>query len=171
MCLRCTLNNLKINCQVNILSNKINKYKFFTTLIVNGNYHENNTFFAPLRTQKIHPWFITGFTDGEGCFLVSFYKDKRQKTGWGVQLFFQICLHKKDKPLLEKFKEFFTVGSITKHESKSVQYRISSIKHLQLIVDHFDKFSLITQKQADYELWKQVFYIVKNKEHFNSGRN
>ena len=36
---------------------------------------------------------------------------------------------------------------------------------MQCVIDHFDKFSLITQKQADYELWKQAFILIKNKEH------
>ena len=36
---------------------------------------------------------------------------------------------------------------------------------MQFVIDHFDKFSLITQKQADYELLKQAFILIKNKEH------
>jgi len=29
----------------------------------------------------IDPWFITGFTDAEGCFLVGVYRNKESKTG------------------------------------------------------------------------------------------
>lgn len=33
------------------------------------------------------------------------------------------------------------------------------------IIDHFDKYPLITNKRADYELWRQAVEIIKNKEH------
>lgn len=36
---------------------------------------------------------------------------------------------------------------------------------MQFVIDHFDKFRLITQKEADYELLKQAFILIKNKEH------
>jgi len=53
---------------------------------------------------------------------------------------------------LYKIQEFFGVGSISRHGEDAVQYKISSIKDLQFVIDHFDKLSLITQKQADFEL-------------------
>ena len=42
---------------------------------------------------KMHPWFVTGFTDGEGCFHISITKDKGKKVGWIIKLIFQISLH------------------------------------------------------------------------------
>ena len=30
--------------------------------------------------QKLNPWFVTGFIDGEGCFSVSIIKNKKIKT-------------------------------------------------------------------------------------------
>jgi intein-encoded DNA endonuclease-like protein len=30
---------------------------------------------------KMNPWFITGFADGEGCFLISISRNKELKTG------------------------------------------------------------------------------------------
>jgi hypothetical protein len=31
--------------------------------------------------NKLHPWFITGFTDGEGCFSVYISKNNELKVG------------------------------------------------------------------------------------------
>jgi hypothetical protein len=28
-----------------------------------------------------NPWFLTGFTDAEGCFTISIFKNNRVKTG------------------------------------------------------------------------------------------
>ena len=46
--------------------------------------------------STLHPWFITGFTDAEGSFSVSVTKDPKFRTGWEVQLTFQIKLHLRD---------------------------------------------------------------------------
>ena len=80
-------------------------------------------------------------------------------------MFIQISLHEKDKALLEEFKNYFNAGSILKHGgAQSIQW-ISSLKELKIIIDHFEKFPLITQKCADYELWKQVYYLMERGEH------
>lgn len=48
-----------------------------------------------------------------------------------------------------------------------MQYRVSSLKNLQIIIDHFDNYPLISQKRADYLLFKQAIAIIKNKEHLS----
>ena len=87
--------------------------------------------------RSLHPFFITGFTDGEGCFTVSISKDKRRKLGWALEPIFQIGLQDKDKPLLEKIKNHLAVGNITKQRIGIFQYRVSSVKDLEKIVDFF----------------------------------
>ena len=36
---------------------------------------------------------------------------------------------------------------------------------MKIIINPFDKYELITQKRADFELWREAFYLVQNKEH------
>lgn len=44
-------------------------------------------------------------------------------------------------------------GKIYKNKnSDSIQYQVSSVKDLQLIQKHFDKYPLHTKKRADFEL-------------------
>ncbi len=57
------------------------------------------------------------------------------------------------------------VGSIYKRGKDAILYRASSVKDLQVIIDHFDKYPLITQKRADFELLKQGVEIIKRGEH------
>jgi len=62
-------------------------------------------------------------------------------------------------------KAYFNgVGNILR-EKDFFHYRVTGIKDLALIVDHFDKYPLITQKQRDYLLFKQGFELVSRKEH------
>ena len=109
----------------------------------------------------IDPWFVTGFADGEGSFSVSIYKNAEFKVGWRVLLNFSIGLNEKDQTLLQEIKNYFSVGSINwKHGIKTIQFRVVSIENLQIILNHFDKYPLITNKWADYQLFKQIFQII-----------
>jgi len=74
-----------------------------------------------------------------------------------INLVFQISLHEKDINLLEQFKLYFGVGGISKHGSASLKYSVRSHKDMQIIIDHFDKFPLITNKLKDYKLFKLAY--------------
>jgi hypothetical protein len=116
--------------------------------------------------QSINPNFITGFCAGEACFTVKLIKSNRHKAGWQVRASFQIGLHAKDRSLLEMFRAFLGgVGNIEKQGKDSIQYRVTSSKDLAVIVDHFDKYPLVTQKRADFELFKKVVQMLSKKEH------
>ena len=58
--------------------------------------------------------------------------------------------------MLEKYRQ---------HGEQTINYGIRSIKDLQFIINHFDKFPLKTKKLNDYKLFKLAFNIIKNKEH------
>ncbi len=39
------------------------------------------------------------------------------------------------------------------------------MKNLRIIINHFDKYSLLTQKLSDYHLFKQSVHLIENKSH------
>lgn len=48
-------------------------------------------------------------------------------------------------------------------------FRVSSLKQiLNKIIPHFDKYILITQKQADYQLFKKIVLLMAGGEHLKS---
>ena len=112
------------------------------------------------------PQFITGFSDGEGCFHLAFSKNEKYSSNWSIWLVFRIGLHLKDKAILENIKSFFNVGNIHKGKT-NVSYTVTSISDLDLIINYFDNYPLITKKFSDYILFKQAFEFIKNKEHLN----
>lgn len=160
--LRCTLMGFERNYQIGILSNQISRQgKSYSTLVVQSS--KTSSF------KRINPWFITGFAEGGGSFIVNVLKSDKNKTGWRVQVEFKIGLHKKDLSLLEEIKKFFGVGAIYYQAEDSVQFKVHSIKELLVITYHFDKYPPITIKKAgDFQLFKQVVYMMLNKEHFTS---
>lgn len=141
------------NYQIKILSNVL---------------HKKEVRFYSTAQNKIHlnPWFLSGFIDGEGCFRVSLTKVNRA-SGWRVQLFFQITLQTKDRALLESVRDFFGVGKIQPSGKNLIQYRIQTFDELAILINHLENYPLITQKRADYELFKNAYELMLKKEHLN----
>jgi hypothetical protein len=67
--------------------------------------------------------------------------------------------------LLSKIQSYFGGRKIKKHGKDSINFRITSLKNLKVVISHFDKYRLISQKRADYELFKQSLDLIKNKKH------
>jgi len=142
------------NFQVKILSKQRDVAKFTT---------------MSMPSNDISPWFFTGFADAEGSFSILIQNNIKYKTNWRVKPVFAIGLHIKytDTALLEKIKFTMGVGRIHKHSKDSRQYRVDSIEELQVIIDHFDKYPLMTAKAPDYALFKKAFNLIKGGEHLN----
>ncbi len=145
-----------------IYYNIIQKSLFSSSASIFHNKELNTSFLI------LNPNYITGFTDGEGCFFVGVSKDIKFKTGYRIKATFQIGLHEKDIALLEQIKLFFGVGQITKLGIESVQYRVSSLGDLNIIINHFDNYPLLTRKHSDYILFKEVVNLMKEGKHLTS---
>lgn len=116
-------------------------------------------------TNKLNPWFVTGFTDGEGCFLINVRPKSNRNSGYGVELVFRLHLHSRDRALLGKIRDFFGVGRLTAVSENYAQYWVGALEDILVIVNHFDNYPLITQKWSDYQLFKQAVELVERKEH------
>jgi len=118
--------------------------------------------------NKLNPNYVSGFTDAEACFHVSIVDREEFKVGKSVRAIFQISLHKKDKALLYLIQDFFGVGTIIERTDGAFYYRVSQIQDLMLVLAHFDKYPLLTQKGADLELFKQIVDKMNRKEHLTA---
>jgi len=149
--LRCTLMGFERNYQVKILSKQLNIKQFSTF----------NT------ESKLNPWFISGLIDGEGCFTVQISRNKTINSGFKVEAIFRIELHSRDLALLLELQRYFGFGSIIKYKTRTlVKYSVSSIKELNCgIIPHFTKYPLLTQKAADFILFKQIVELMNSKAH------
>ena len=113
----------------------------------------------------LHPLYVTGFSDGEACFHLAIGKNTKYKIGYYVNPGFSIALHKKDEKLLRKIQAFFGGIGVLKVKKYIIQFRVFSIKDLDIILKHFNLYPLITKKLADYLLFKEAVELIKNKEH------
>jgi hypothetical protein len=81
---------------------------------------------------------------------------------------FQIGLHLKDELLLKNIREYFgEIGTLT-YNKDMIFFKVQSLKQiLTVIIPHFDKYPLITQKRADYLLFREIVLKMEAKEHLN----
>lgn len=146
--LRCILMEIERNYQFKIPTNQL-LVKLFSTL----------------NDKKLNPWFITGFSDAEGSFIVSIYRDEKSKLKWRVSAYFSIHVHDKDLPLLKLIQETLGVGIVRKNSENTVLFRVTDIKELQVIVNHFKNYPLVSAKILDFLLFEQCFELIKEKAH------
>ena len=77
-------------------------------------------------------------------------------------------MHEIDRALMEKIQEFFGgIGYISPaNNNLAVEFRVSTLNDIaNVIIPHFDKYPLVTKKQADYILFKEIILLLLNKEH------
>lgn len=124
--------------------------------------------------RLLSPWYIVGFTDGEGCFAILISKHKTKKSGRDANLCFEIELRGDDKPILELIQKRFDCGRIVelrydrygwKPHVKFVVRKQSDI--LYKVIPFFKRFPLKGKKGKDFELFCQAAEIFRTKEHLS----
>lgn len=123
------------------------------------------------RLKKLNPWYIVGFVEGEGTFHIALYKDSRMCTRIKVIPEFHINQSHLRLVTLEKIRDFFDCGYIKdNHKAKSNDvtkvYVVRDRKDLKKkLVPFFEKYPLLSNKQKDFELFKEVVSLVDQGEH------
>jgi hypothetical protein len=111
-------------------------------------------------------YYYTGFCDAEGCFRVKFDHNKKYSIGWHIHPSFSKVSHKRDLLLLKQINEFLAAGQIYGVGMGDViRLEFYTMAGLRKIMDHLDRYPLITHKKADSELFKEVVKIISRKEH------
>ena len=123
--------------------------------------------FSTCASTTVNPGVWSGLIDGEGSFSITVDRNKTRKLGWRAQLKFQIGLHTKDLNLLHLLQQHLGgIGSIHLARNRDiVNYSIDSIEDLNKLIVHLEKYPLLTQKAADFFLFKQAVKLVNNKAH------
>ena len=124
---------------------------------------------ADNQQERLDALWITGFTDGEGCFHISINKLPKMSLGWQVLPEFRIVQHEKDEAVLYKIKDYFGFGDVkinrTDHHGTRKEFRVRGLENLNKIIKFFEENKLNTSKKKDFEIFSQVIILMNNKEH------
>ena len=142
------------------------KLKMYSTLGASTlNYPSVDGCSLSTENNLLNPYYVTGFTDAEGSFLINIQSRSGQKLGYSISLSFKLKLHSKDSEFLEKICNFFNVGKIYTRKDGYIEYIVNSMKEMEIIINHFNNYPLITQKLSDYKIFKLTFELIKQKNH------
>jgi len=119
--------------------------------------------------MRLNPWYITGLTEGEGCFSVSFNLRKRLKVGIETRPSFSISLGKRDLALLKKIRDYFRCGGIRySRGDRTYKYEVRAVSELvKKIVVHFERYPLCGAKKGDFEKFAQICKMVRANLHLS----
>ena len=111
--------------------------------------------------------YITGYADGEGCFTVTFNRRPKMLIGWELRPSFSVSQNEDRRQVLDLMKEYFGCGYIRRDFSdKTVKFEIRDHRELMTkVIPHFTIFSLLSRKQKDFELFKEICERVDKAEH------
>lgn len=113
-----------------------------------------------------HPYWLGGFTDGEGCFLVGIEKTKSE-LGFRVRLFFSIAQHARDEELLRSFIKFLYCGEYYPRANKEYgEFKVWKTNDItNKIIPFFKKYNIEGVKGINFSDWCKVAKLVENKNH------
>ena len=116
--------------------------------------------------MKIHPQWITGFVDGEGCFYVGINPHKDMTAGYQILPEFTVVQHKRDIQILYALKAHFQCGVVRTNHDDRMAYRVRNKEHLaNKIIPFFMKHRLKTKKRQDFEKFRTVILMMQRGEH------
>ncbi len=121
--------------------------------------------------NKLNPFHITGFAEGEGSFYIGILS-RKMNTGWEVRPSFSLSQNEKDTKLVNSLLDFFGCGFVRPSKGdQTVKYEVRSLKDLQdKIIPHFKKYQLVGRKQSDFIAFRKAVEIMsKNKHLKNEG--
>lgn len=125
-----------------------------------------------MRMANLHPWYIVGFVEGEGCFAINISKHKTKKFRQDAWLSFEIELRGDDRPILERIRKIFGCGNIydLRYDRYGwmphVKYHLRGINEIRnILIPFFTQHKLQGKKGKDFKLFCRAAEVFARKEH------
>lgn len=121
-----------------------------------------------MEKKEFESW-IVGFTDGEGCFSISFSLREKLKYKIEVRPSFSISQNKESLIALEKIKNYFNCGGIRySRKYRTYKYEVRCIKDIHtIIIPFFRENTLQTQKLNDFLYFSEICNLINSNHHLS----
>lgn len=119
-------------------------------------------------SQKIG-WYLSGYTDGEGSFCVSFSPRKKLKIGLEVRPSFSVSQNEARSNVLKLFKQVFKCGTIRPDRSdRTLRFEVRNLNLIaKRIIPFFERYPLMSAKNEDFYLFRKIVQLMLGKSHTN----
>ncbi|MDP2656329.1 MAG: LAGLIDADG family homing endonuclease [bacterium] len=130
----------------------------------------------PSNKKALSPWYVVGFTDGEGSFSVSITHHRTLKTRVEISPDFSIELRKDDEEILTRIQSLLGVGKIyyVRFRNEAWQdhakLKVRSVKELhEVVIPFFRTYPLQAKKAKVFEIFATIVEMMVRKEHLTYG--
>jgi LAGLIDADG endonuclease len=162
--------NLVINHRINQLNKWFNTFLILKRFNLFKSFSLNKIPDIILTAVKpsLNDSWLSGFTDAEGCFSVSFYKLKNKISQCRIRY---ILDQKDEKELLYYIRSLFKYGNVNLRSKTNNVYRLvinmnkPNRDDFNLLIDYFKLFPLKTLKIYNFKLWCEVLDLMLLKKH------
>lgn len=115
----------------------------------------------------LHPDWVTGIIDSEGNFSITVQKTNNNTK---ISLLFKVTQKEHSMGILLDLQNYFGCGNIHIDNKTANAYKFSITKLediLTKVIPCLNKYPLITSKNLDYQDWKKVALLMKDKLHLD----
>ncbi len=123
-----------------------------------NNTHSDNVLSLDNQQERLDPWWIVGFVDGEGCFSVSVFKNRTTRSNYQTLYEFVVTQGEISKNAMEAIKNYFNCGHIyinhrhDNHNHNLLRYCVRRQDDLRkIVIPFFKKYPLKTSKRLQFE--------------------
>ncbi len=122
-------------------------------------------------SDRLKPWYVSGFVDGEGSFHIAVYQDSRMKTSWKIIPEFHVSQRVSSRGVLDKLVDFFQCGYVKANHAtnpKDVTYVYVARDRQDLltkILPFFRKYRLQTEKWKDFDRFAKIVRMMTKGHH------
>jgi len=117
----------------------------------------------------LDPWYVTGLSEGEGSFCVSFNFRKRLRVQIETRPSFSVTLNRRERELVKSLREYFGCGGIRySRADRCYKFEVRNVADLvERVIPHFERYPLQGAKREDFELFKQICRMVRANLHLS----
>jgi len=114
------------------------------------------------RPKHLNPWYITGFTEGEGTFHIAIYRDDKMKCNFKFIPEFHINQSMLRRETLQEIKKYFGCGYIKSNHRRNIKddtqvFVVRSRTDLEnKIIPFFKKYPLLSNKQKTFLTFEKI---------------
>jgi hypothetical protein len=127
--------------------------------------------------QQERPGFeqwVVGFVDGEGCFSVPIFRNRKSRLSWQVQPDFTVVQGAKSVSVLKDMQQFFECGGICinrrhdNHREDLYRFNVRRLEDLSnRIVPFFEEHPLRTAKADEFRKFAMIVRMMGRRLHLS----
>jgi hypothetical protein len=114
--------------------------------------------------------YIVGYVDGEGCFSISFSVRPKLLIGWETKPSFSVSQNHYRSEVLYLIQGRLGCGNMRRDFSdQTLKYEVRKLEDLVTkVIPFFDRCPLLSGKQKDFLLFRQICPMIQNGDHLNA---